>query len=232
MSSAHGYPRWQTAPPTSPHVEAQKAARDRRAPRDPLAADPAARRVYRLRPPAGRRGSPSACAPCSTPSSSRPSRGRRGGRWCWRRPARGRRARSSPPWRTWSRPARRPRRSMLVTFTRRAARQMVDRAARLSGADLSRGHGGHLPRGLPPPAAPLRAAGRRPGELHDPRRRGPGRAGGDGARRGAGRARERGRRCPKPSAIVGFAALAAESGGRSRTSCSSATRAWPTGSTT
>ena len=35
MSSAHGYPRWQTAPPTSPHVEAQKAARDRRAPRDP-----------------------------------------------------------------------------------------------------------------------------------------------------------------------------------------------------
>ena len=51
MSSAHGYPRWQTAPPTLPHVEAQKAARDRIHGCDPLAADPAARKVYRLRPP-------------------------------------------------------------------------------------------------------------------------------------------------------------------------------------
>ena len=62
MSSAHGYPRWQTAPPTSPHVEAQKAARDRRAPRDPLAADPA--RAEGLpaaaRRRAGGRGRPSA----------------------------------------------------------------------------------------------------------------------------------------------------------------------------
>ena len=56
MPSAHGYPRWQTAPPTSPRIEAQKAARDRRAPRDPLAADPGERRVYRLRPPAARAG--------------------------------------------------------------------------------------------------------------------------------------------------------------------------------
>jgi hypothetical protein len=32
-------------------VEAQKAARDRLHGRDPLAADPAGRRVYRLRPP-------------------------------------------------------------------------------------------------------------------------------------------------------------------------------------
>ena len=52
VPSAHGYPRWQTAPPTLPHVERQKAVRDAQAPRDPLAADPAARRVYRLRPPA------------------------------------------------------------------------------------------------------------------------------------------------------------------------------------
>ncbi|MGP1674020.1 MAG: glutamine amidotransferase-related protein, partial [Candidatus Limnocylindrales bacterium] len=33
--------------PTLPHIEAQKAARDAVAPRDPLAADPAARTVYR-----------------------------------------------------------------------------------------------------------------------------------------------------------------------------------------
>ena len=50
MSTAKGYPRWHTAPPTLPHIEAQKAVRDARAPRDPLAADPAGRTVYRLRP--------------------------------------------------------------------------------------------------------------------------------------------------------------------------------------
>ena len=53
MSSRSGYPRSQTAPPTLPHIEAQKAARDAVSPRDPLAADPGARTVYRLRP-AGR----------------------------------------------------------------------------------------------------------------------------------------------------------------------------------
>ena len=51
MSTAKGYPRWQSAPPTLPHIEAQKAVRDAHAPRDPLAADPGARTVYRLRPP-------------------------------------------------------------------------------------------------------------------------------------------------------------------------------------
>src|SRR5690606_17161811 len=51
MSTA-GYPRGQAAPPMLPHIEAQKARHDARAPRDPLAADPAARKVYRLRPPA------------------------------------------------------------------------------------------------------------------------------------------------------------------------------------
>ena len=33
-----------------PHIEAQKNARDRHTPRDPLAVDPATRRVYRLQP--------------------------------------------------------------------------------------------------------------------------------------------------------------------------------------
>src|SRR4029453_1438462 len=49
------YPRSATAPPTLPHVEAQKAAYDARGARAPLAPDAAGRRVYRLRPSAGPR---------------------------------------------------------------------------------------------------------------------------------------------------------------------------------
>ncbi|MFN8109876.1 MAG: hypothetical protein U0Y82_08520 [Thermoleophilia bacterium] len=45
-----GYPRSQTAPPMSPVVEALKADREAYAPRDPLAAHPRERKVYRLRP--------------------------------------------------------------------------------------------------------------------------------------------------------------------------------------
>src|SRR5688500_4720786 len=46
------YSRDSVAPPTLPHVEAQKAERDRRHPRDPLALAPDGRKVYRLRAPA------------------------------------------------------------------------------------------------------------------------------------------------------------------------------------
>ncbi len=54
--SSTGYPRAQKAPPFSLAHEAQKARSDVRAPRDPLAAEPGERTVYRLRPRAADAG--------------------------------------------------------------------------------------------------------------------------------------------------------------------------------
>ena len=138
MSSAHGYPRWQTAPDTLPHVERQKALHDARTPRDPLAADPAARRVYQLRPPAS--GAPvserlRAMLDAEQLAAVEGARGRSlvlasagSGKTRTIVATLAHLVESGTP----------AERIMLVTFTRRAAREMVDRAARVAGTDLSR----------------------------------------------------------------------------------------------
>ena len=138
MSSAHGYPRWQTAPPTLPHVERQKAARDAHAPRDPLAADPAARRVYRLRPPAS-------AAPVSERLRSMLDaeqlaavEGARGRSLVLASAGSGKTRTIVATLAHLVESGTPAERIMLVTFTRRAAREMVDRAARMAGSDLSR----------------------------------------------------------------------------------------------
>ncbi|MGD9694825.1 MAG: ATP-dependent helicase [Thermoleophilia bacterium] len=138
MSSASGYPRRQTAPPTLPHIEAQKAARDVRAPRDPPATGPSERRVYRLdrRPPAA--GGVSQQLRDMLDGEQLAAVEGAGGRTLILASAGSGKTRTivallahlvergTPP-----------EAVMLVTFTRRAAGEMIDRASRMGGADLS-----------------------------------------------------------------------------------------------
>ena len=223
LSSAHGYPRWQTAPPTLPHVERQKAVRDA-----PGAPGPPRRRPGgppRLSPaPAGLRG-----AGLRAPAvDARLRAAGRGG---------GRRGRSlvlasagSGKTRTIvatlahlvesGTPAER---IMLVTFTRRAAREMVERAARMAGSDLSRVTAGtfhsvcqRLLRrygplvGLPAAFTVLDAEDQADVVAM--------------ARDAVLAGREQRPALPRPAAIVGLASLAAESG---RPSCRGRGRAEP-----
>ncbi|HEX2508314.1 MAG TPA: ATP-dependent helicase [Miltoncostaeaceae bacterium] len=211
MSSAHGYPRWQTAPPTSPHVEAQKAARDRRAPRDPLAADPGARRVYRLRPPAARSEVSERLRAMLDEEQLAAVEGASGRTLVLASAGSGKTRTIVATLAHLVETGTRPEAVMLVTFTRRAARQMVDRAARLSGADLSAVTAGtfhavcrRLLHRYGPlvgvPAAFTILDGEDQAELAAM------------AREAVLAGREARPALPKPSAIVGFAALAAESG--------------------
>lgn len=136
--SPPGYPRSQTAPATLPHIERQKAARDAAAPRDPLAAEPAGRRVYRLRPPE-RTGALSERLAGMLDAEQRAAVEGADGRSLILAAAGSgktrtivallahRVARGTPP-----------DRIMLITFTRRAAREMADRAERIAGIDLRR----------------------------------------------------------------------------------------------
>lgn len=138
MSTAKGYPRWQTAPPTLPHVEAQKALRDARAPRDPLAADPAARTVYRLRPsgPAAREASARLRALLDAEQLAAVEGA--GGRVLVLASAGSGKTRTIIATLAHLVETGTPPESiMLVTFTRRAARDMVDRAGRVSEIDLA-----------------------------------------------------------------------------------------------
>ena len=151
MSSAHGYPRWQTAPPDP---AARRGAEGR--PRRPCAARPPRRRAGRAAAStacARRRAAPAALrAPAGDARRGAARRGRgrpRAARWCWPRPARARRARSWP-------------RSPTLIETGRAARVGHARhlhppggagdgrpRGALAGADLSAVTAGHLPLGLP-----------------------------------------------------------------------------------
>ena len=211
MSSAHGYPRWQTAPPTSPQIEAQKAARDRRAPRDPLAADPAARRVYRLRPPAGREGVSERLRAMLDAEQLAAVEGASGRALVLASAGSGKTRTIVATLAHLVETGTPPEAVMLVTFTRRAAREMVDRAARLSGADLSAVTAGtfhavcrRLLHRYGPlvgvPSAFTILDGEDQAELAAMAR--------DAVLAG----RETRPALPRPSAIVGFAALAAESG--------------------
>lgn len=137
MSSAPGYPRWQTAPRTLPHIEAQKGAREARAPRDPLAAEPSRRRVYRLRPPAGREGVSERLRAMLDPEQLAAVEGARGRALVLASAGSGKTRTIVATLAHLVETGAPPESIMLVTFTRRAAREMVDRAQRMAGADLS-----------------------------------------------------------------------------------------------
>lgn len=131
-----GYPRSQSAPPTLPHIEAQKARRDAVAPRDPLAVDPASRKRYVLRPVAPRAAS-DAIRNALDPEQLA--------------------AVESPPGRALvlaaagsgktrvivhrlahlAQTGTKPAEMLLATFTRRAAKEMTSRATNVAGMDLS-----------------------------------------------------------------------------------------------
>jgi DNA helicase-2/ATP-dependent DNA helicase PcrA len=137
MSSAHGYPRWQTAPPTLPHVEAQKAARDGVHGRDPLAVDPGERKVYRLRPPERRDGGASEALRAMLDREQLAAVEGAEGRTLILASAGSGKTRTIVA--TLAHAIDRgtpPEAVMLVTFTRRAAREMVQRAGALTGVDL------------------------------------------------------------------------------------------------
>jgi DNA helicase-2/ATP-dependent DNA helicase PcrA len=211
MPSAHGYPRWQTAPPTAPLIEAQKGARDARAPRDPLAADPGERRVYRLRPPPRGEGVSGRLRAMLDAEQLAAVEGARGRALVLASAGSGKTRTIVATLAHLVETGTPPEAVMLVTFTRRAAREMVDRAARLTGADLGAVAAGtfhavcrRLLRrygplvGVPPAFTIL--DGEDQAELAALARE---------AVLGGRQARPA---LPRPSAIVGFAALAAESG--------------------
>ena len=211
MSSAHGYPRWQTAPPTLPHVERQKAVRDVHAARDPLAADPAARRVYRLRPPASAAPVSERLRAMLDAEQLAAVEGARGRSLVLASAGSGKTRTIVATLAHLVESGTPAERIMLVTFTRRAAREMVDRAARMAGSDLSRVTAGtfhsvcqRLLRrygplvGLPGAFTVLDAEDQADVVAM--------------ARDGVLAGREQRPALPRPSAIVGLASLAAESG--------------------
>jgi DNA helicase II / ATP-dependent DNA helicase PcrA len=138
MPPAHGYPRGQTAPPTLPQVERQKAVRDAHAPRDPLAADPAARRVYHLRPPASAAAVSERLRAMLDAEQLAAVEGARGRSLVLASAGSGKTRTIVATLAHLVESGTPAERIMLVTFTRRAAREMVDRAARMAGSDLSR----------------------------------------------------------------------------------------------
>ncbi|MGD9572356.1 MAG: ATP-dependent helicase [Thermoleophilia bacterium] len=211
MSTAPGYPRWQTAPPTAPHIEAQKAARDARTPRDPLAADPSRRRVYRLRPPTEGRGVSERLREMLDPEQLAAVEGARDRALVLAAAGSGKTRTIVATVAHLVETGVPAEEIVLVTFTRRAAREMTDRAERLAGIDLGRMTAGTFHSvcrrmlrrygpliGLPAAFSVLDAedqaevaAMARDAVLAD---------------------REQRPALPKPSAIVGWCALAAETG--------------------
>jgi DNA helicase-2/ATP-dependent DNA helicase PcrA len=138
MPPPPAYPRWQTAPATLPHIEAQKALRDAHAPRDPLAADPAERAVYRLRPSAAsRRGASERLRAMLDEEQLAAVEGARGRCLVLASAGSGKTRTIVATLAHLVETGTAPESVMLVTFTRRAAREMIDRAGRVTGVDLS-----------------------------------------------------------------------------------------------
>ena len=131
-----GYPRWQTAPPTSPVVEAAKAVREAYAPRDALAAEPAARRVYRLRPTA-RTGLSARLAEILDDEQRAAVEAARGRTLVLASAGSGKTRVITAIVAHLVETGTAPRELLLVTFTRRAAREMTQRAQALAGRDLA-----------------------------------------------------------------------------------------------
>lgn len=133
------YPRGDKAPPTLPHIEVQKERRDARDARDPLAGEPGARRVYRLRPPAVAADRPvderlrelldeeQLAAVVGAAGRSVILAAAGSGKTRTIVSLLAHRVLSGTP----------PEAMLLVTFTRRAAQEMIRRAERIGAEDLS-----------------------------------------------------------------------------------------------
>ena len=137
MAPAGGYPRSNTAPPTLPHVERQKAARDALAPREPLAADPASRRVYRLRPPVADGRASEALRAMLDPEQLAVVEHAQGRALVLASAGSGKTRTIVAKLAHVIATGTAPEAVMLVTFTRRAAREMTARAQAVAGVDLS-----------------------------------------------------------------------------------------------
>ena len=137
MSTVGGYPRFGTAPPTLPHVERQKAERDARHPRDPLATAPADRKVYRLRPPAGAGRASDALRAMLDPEQLAVVEQAEGRALVLASAGSGKTRTIVAKLAHVVATGTAPDGVMLVTFTRRAAREMTGRAQAAAGADLS-----------------------------------------------------------------------------------------------
>jgi DNA helicase II / ATP-dependent DNA helicase PcrA len=136
------YPRSQTAPPTLAHVEAQKALRDAHAPRNPLATEPSERTVYRLRPRAG--GAPASERLRATldPQQLAVVEEARGRSLVIASAGSGKTRTIVAKLAHLVETGTPPEAIMLVTFTRRAAREMVGRAETVTGVDMGRATAG------------------------------------------------------------------------------------------
>lgn len=140
--SPPGYFRNQKAPERLPHIERQKAWRDAHTARDPLAAEPGGRRVYRLRPPE-RTGAVSERLREMLDEEQLAAVTGAGGRSLILAAAGSGKTRTIVSLMAHLvESGTAPERIMLVTFTRRAAREMVQRAERTAGVDLSSVHAG------------------------------------------------------------------------------------------
>ena len=133
-----GYPRWQTAGDTLPHVERAKALRDATEPRVPLEAEPGGRTVYRLR-----RESPADVALDTRiaegldEQQAAAVRGATGSTLVLAAAGSGKTRTLVATLAQLVARGVRPEQIVLVTFTRRAAREMVLRAQTVTGGDLS-----------------------------------------------------------------------------------------------
>lgn len=131
------YPRHQKAPEMLPHVEAQKASRDRYAPRAPLVAEPAARKVYTLRPVAPAMGVSERIKAELDAEQLAVVEDARGRALVLASAGSGKTRAIVYKLAHLVETGVRPEKVALVTFTRRAAREMVQRAEAACGTDLS-----------------------------------------------------------------------------------------------
>ncbi len=134
-----GYPRWQTAGETLPHVERAKAERDMLQPRAPLESDPSGRTVYRLarRQSAEHFDVADRIAEGLDPQQLAAVQGAAGKTLILAAAGSGKTRTLVATLANLVAHGVPAREIVLVTFTRRAAREMVLRAQDACGADLS-----------------------------------------------------------------------------------------------
>lgn len=131
------YPRWQTAPSTSPVVEAAKNSREQYAPRRPLEGEPSERRVYRLTPRQGQAGLSERLRELLDDEQAAAVRAATGRTLVLAAAGSGKTRVITAIVAHLVETGVEPRNLLLVTFTRRAAREMTLRAQGLAGRDLS-----------------------------------------------------------------------------------------------
>jgi DNA helicase-2/ATP-dependent DNA helicase PcrA len=131
------YQRHSRAPEILPHVEAQKAVRDAHSPRDPLSADPAGRKVYRLRPVTPAVGVSARIRAELDDEQLAVVEQARGRALVLASAGSGKTRAIVYKLAHLVETGTRPEAVVLLTFTRRAAREMVQRAEAACGSDLS-----------------------------------------------------------------------------------------------